>query len=156
MGYEYRTKWICPNEAGQIAAVFEKKAAEVYELAARLERIKSSLDTTWEGNSKTRFMATFENNPAQMRAFAEELISRAKQIRSISVSVTEKIWIPDPPAPEPAAPSGGGGGHSFESSASSGGSSTKSSSGTSGSSSNKSKSSSKKEEKQKKGLFGWW
>lgn len=115
MAYQTVTKWITPPEAYTIAAEFEKKANEAYDIAARLDRIKSHLDYTWEGNSKNRFMASFENNPALIRSYAEELRADANAIRAIRVSVTEQIWVPDPPAPSDVfwRAGGGGGGSSW-------------------------------------------
>ncbi len=96
MAFEYITKWITPPEAYQIAASLEKKAAEVLELAAHLDRIKSHLQSTWEGNSKNRFIARFENLPGQLRSYADELLTCAKRIRSIKVAIKERVWVPDP------------------------------------------------------------
>lgn len=112
MAYEYITRWFYPKEANHIAGVYEQKAARVYELAAQLERIKGTLESTWEGRSKIRFMPTIDDMPSRLRAYAEELRARAREIRAIQVSETIRQWIPDP---EPADDknSGGGGGHRY-------------------------------------------
>lgn len=120
MAYKETIVWYCPNEAHQIASVFEKKAVEVNELASRLEKIKNTLDSSWEGKSKNNFMATFEDIP-RLRAYASELNARAKEIRSISVSRVDRTWVEDPqPAAYTPQESGGGGGHSFTTSSGSG------------------------------------
>lgn len=115
MAYQYVTKWITPPEAEGIARQFEAQAAKANDLAAQLMRVKDELDYRWEGNSKNNFFAAFSDKPSQLNSYAEELRAKANEIRSIKVSVTEQIWVSDPPKPSynNGSSSGGGGGHSF-------------------------------------------
>jgi len=78
---------IRPPEVAGIASHFRSAANQVYDLAARLERVARQLEPTWEGNSKDRFFADFTPTPSQVRNCGDTLNRLASEIENITVEI---------------------------------------------------------------------
>jgi uncharacterized protein YukE len=88
-------KTFTPPEAYAIAVQFRARANHVRELAKQLRKVKSSLDATWEGNSKNRFSSGYDVEISKMDNFADWLEEKANQIERIKVTVWEEVCVPD-------------------------------------------------------------
>lgn len=88
-------KTFVPPEAYGIAAQFQAQANRVRDLASQLRKVKSTLDATWEGNSKNRFSSGYEPEVSKMDNFADWLEDKANQIERITVTVWEEVRVPD-------------------------------------------------------------
>lgn len=84
-----------PPEAYAIAAQFQAQAKHVRDLANQLRKVKTTLDATWEGNSKNRFSSGYEPEISKMDSFADWLEEMANQIERIKVTVWEEVTVPD-------------------------------------------------------------
>jgi uncharacterized protein YukE len=95
-----RSRSIIPDEAPGIAASLRSAAAKVRGLSQDLRQTGAELEGNWEGNSKIRFMDTFQSEPGDLESYAAWLESTASRIESMKVTVwesyEEKIWEPDP------------------------------------------------------------
>ncbi len=93
-----RSRTFVPAEAQAIAARWRGLATEIRDTAERLRSVGASLDSTWEGNSKQRFMAEFDAVPGNVAGCADLLESLATQVESITVTewdiVMERVWRP--------------------------------------------------------------
>ena len=83
---------IVPLEAHSIAASFRNEANRVRELANQHRRIKSTLDYSWEGNSKNKFSGNFDPQIGQLDNYANMLEDKARQIENIHVIVWKTRW----------------------------------------------------------------
>lgn len=95
MAYITERRWFVPKEAEGIARAFEKAAKEVEQQSYQLQNVAGELDATWEGLSHDRFMATFRNEPAQLRSYANHLRDCANRIRAIQVYEDVRVEVPD-------------------------------------------------------------
>jgi len=84
---------IVPPEAHSIAAAFRREANRVRELANQQRRIKSTLDYSWEGNSKNKFSNDFDPQIGQLDNYANMLDEKARQIEDIHVNVDRTKWV---------------------------------------------------------------
>ena len=84
-----------PPEAAEIAACFERAAAEAREGQSRLEHVRTNLFTDWLGNAKNKFFTHFSPFPGDFSRYIQNLEHLADQARSIKVMVEEKIWYDD-------------------------------------------------------------
>jgi uncharacterized protein YukE len=78
---------IHPPEAKEIANKFRRAASEARKLAGQIQKIGSTLNSTWEGNSKESFMAEFTPEPGNLNSFADYLEECAQKIESIEVEI---------------------------------------------------------------------
>jgi WXG100 family type VII secretion target len=90
-----KPKTFTPPEAYQIAAKFRRQASHVRGLARQLREVQSTLDSTWEGNSKNRFSSRYNPEISKMDSFAEWLEERAGHIEGITVTIWEEVYVPD-------------------------------------------------------------
>ena len=84
-----------PPEAAEIAACFERAAAEVRGRQAHLENVRINLFTDWLGNAKNIFFTHFNPFPSSFTRYVQTLEHLADQARSIKVLVEDKIWYDD-------------------------------------------------------------
>jgi uncharacterized protein YukE len=85
---------IVPQEAHAIAASFRREANRVRELSAKNRNNKSTLDSTWQGNSKNRFSNDYDPQISQLEEYARALEEKARQIENIRVTVYRKKMVP--------------------------------------------------------------
>jgi WXG100 family type VII secretion target len=94
-----RSRTFVPPEAHGIAARWRALAKEIREISNSLQSVSASLNSTWEGNSKQRFMAEFESSPGNVAGCADLLESLASQVESMTVTeweiVMERVWRPE-------------------------------------------------------------
>jgi len=84
---------IVPPEARSIAEAFRREARRVRELAAQSRNTKGSLDQSWEGNSKNKFIGAFDPQINQLDNYANSLEEKARHIENIRVTVWKKKMI---------------------------------------------------------------
>lgn len=111
MAFIIKRRWFVPREADGIARQFEKAAKEIEAQSYQLQNVAGELDATWEGRSHDSFMATFRNEPAQLRSYANYLRDCANRIRSIQVYEDVRVEVPD--SHSSGGGYGGGGGGSW-------------------------------------------
>lgn len=76
-----------PKEAHAMAANFRAKASEVRNLANQLRQVGSTLQSTWEGNSKNNFMGSFQPAPSELDTYAQWLEEKARQLDNFKVTI---------------------------------------------------------------------
>ena len=86
-------KTIHPPEAKGIAASFRRAAGEARKLSGKIQTIGNTLNDTWEGNSKERFMSEFSQEPGNLNSYADYLEDCARKIESIEVIIWEEKEI---------------------------------------------------------------
>ena len=68
-------------------------------MAARLRRARSLLGSSWEGNSRVRFLDAFDWHPPAAESSAAWFEAQAGHVGSITVTVWETepqtVWTPD-------------------------------------------------------------
>ena len=93
-----RSRTFVPAEAQAIAVRWRGLAREIRDTAEGCRSVCASLDSTWEGNAKQRFMAELNSVPGNVTGCAELLESLATQVESITVTeweiVMERVWRP--------------------------------------------------------------
>ena len=78
-----------PQEAHGIAERLRSEAAHIREYANQLRDVRNTLNNTWQGNSKDRFMGEYQAEPDRLDSYAAWLITRANEIEQIKVTVWE-------------------------------------------------------------------
>ena len=88
-----------PDREIGIGIKWRKIANEIRELAQEARALGSALDTTWEGNAKTKFSDHYHPEIGNILACAESLEGLADRIEAISVTIWETswetVWIPE-------------------------------------------------------------
>ena len=88
-----------PDEAHAVAAELRAVAHEARELAERLRVINGDLESTWEGQARTRFLQDFTGLPPVMDSDAGWLEAEAATVAAIRVdrweAVSENTWVPE-------------------------------------------------------------
>lgn len=94
-----RRKTFVPAEAHQIGASWRGLAGEIRAIADELRSLGATLEGSWEGNAKQRFMESFQPLPGDVQGCASLLESLAGQVESITVTewetVMERVWRPE-------------------------------------------------------------
>jgi uncharacterized protein YukE len=92
--YKIIHKKIHPPEADALADSYAKAARSALSYTDELNRIAVELDSTWDGNQKTRFLDSFRSIGAKSRQYADgTLPGFEKQFRMIQVEVEEQVLI---------------------------------------------------------------
>lgn len=76
-------KWFTPKEAHTIASQFRTQARVIREQANALRKERSTLDSSWEGNSRNNFMQLLDPVPGNLESFAQWLESQANKIENL-------------------------------------------------------------------------
>lgn len=88
-----------PDEAHTVAAELRSVAQEARELAERLRVINGDLESTWEGQARTRFLQDFSGQAPVGESDAGWLEAEAGRISTIKVdrweTVPENTWVPE-------------------------------------------------------------
>jgi len=88
-----------PDEAHSIAARLRAIAEETRELAGRLRVISGNLESSWEGQSRMRFLQDFSGQPPVGESDAGWLEVEAAKVATIRVdrweTVSENTWVPE-------------------------------------------------------------
>jgi WXG100 family type VII secretion target len=79
--------YITPSEAAEIAARFEKAAAEARSLIPHLEQVRGNLYPDWLGNAKDVFFSHYNPFFGDFNHFIQLLEHLASEARSIQVQV---------------------------------------------------------------------
>lgn len=91
-----RPKEIHPPEANEIAGELERAAHVISYHSRDLYQQRATLDNAWSGNAKERFFDSFTGMPRRLDDLADELQAHAKQIRSITVTILERVRVQGP------------------------------------------------------------
>jgi uncharacterized protein YukE len=83
-----------PPEARRIAEQLGQSAQLIRELAGDLERVRLALDNAWQGNARNRFFQAFEATPRKVDGLAGDVQAHAAQVRGVTVTVYERVWMP--------------------------------------------------------------
>ncbi len=86
---------LVPKEARVISANFRKAAKEVRTQAAQLKNISNNLNTTWQGNSKNRFMSEINPELNNLLDYARYLEKCARTIEQMKVTTWETKHVED-------------------------------------------------------------
>ena len=84
--------WFIPNEAHSIAAQFRTQAGAIRDQANTVGKAKNTLDASWEGNSKNKFMLLFDPMPGNLGSYASWLEQAANQIENTQAMEYRWEW----------------------------------------------------------------
>ena len=84
--------WFIPDEASTIASQFRSQARVIREQATALRKTKTTLDTSWEGNSKNKFMYEFDPMPGKLDSYSTWLENAATKIETTQAMVYRWEW----------------------------------------------------------------
>ena len=84
--------WLIPKEAHTIAGQVRSQARAIRGQANTLGRAKNTLDGSWEGNSKNKFMQKFNPVPSKLNSYASWLEDAAKKIESTQAMEYRWEW----------------------------------------------------------------
>lgn len=87
-----KERWFVPPEAHTIAAQFRTQAGVIRDQATALRKAKSTLDSSWEGNSKNKFMAEFDPMPGNLDSYAAWLEQAANKIERTQAMEYYYVW----------------------------------------------------------------
>lgn len=75
--------WFTPPEAHNIASQFRSQARVIREQANAIRKARSTLDGSWEGNSKNNFVSQLDPVPGNLDSYAQWLESAANEIEHL-------------------------------------------------------------------------
>jgi uncharacterized protein YukE len=84
--------WFTPPEAHTIASQFRAKAGEIRAQAQNIRRGRSTLDISWEGNSKNNYFASLSPVPGDLDNYANWLEQKANQIENLKALEYRWEW----------------------------------------------------------------
>jgi len=94
-----KARHFVPSEASVAAGELRCIALDSQRVATRLRGIVSLLESSWEGNSRVRFLDAFDWHPPAAESSAAWFEAQAGHVGSITVTVWETepqtVWTPD-------------------------------------------------------------
>ena len=84
--------WFVPNEAHTIAGQFRAQAGAIRDQANALGKAKGTLNDSWEGIAKNKFMVLFDPMPGNLGSYASWLEQAANKIENTKAMEYRWEW----------------------------------------------------------------
>ena len=88
-----RPKVIHPPQAPLVAEAYDRAADELLDLAGAMSKLNDHLDFSWVGRAKDVYDRDHDHVEGDMEAVSEMLRGFAAQIRAMTVTIYETVYI---------------------------------------------------------------